>query len=112
MRHDEVIFGVDPKYVQNFVDEMRLKDLKGVTEQKWEKAKDEEKQELEAMGQAECRSLVGQLMWIDRADTQKAIGKLATKLGHATAVDQRNAMHVLGYLTRVPQVMTVRGESF
>ena len=40
-QHDEVIFGVDPKYVQSIMDEMGLKDLKGVTELKWEKDKDE-----------------------------------------------------------------------
>ena len=104
VRRDEVIFGVDPKYVQNIMDEMGLKDLKGVTELKWEKDKGEQDQELEAMGQAEYRSLVGQLMWIDRTDSRKAIGKLATKLGHATALDRRSAVHVLRYLKGVPRV--------
>ncbi len=51
-------------------------------------------------------------MWMDRTDTRKAIGKLATKLGHATALDRRSVVHVLRYLKGVPKVMTVKGETF
>ena len=101
MRENEVIFGVDPKYVDSILEDAGLKDLKGTTEMKWEKEKDEE-DELDNTGQAEYRSLVGQLMWIDRADTRKTIGRLATKLGHATLTDRKNAMHVIRYLKGVP----------
>ncbi len=37
---------------------------------------------------------------------------LATKLGHATAMDRKNAAHVLRYLKGVPRIMTVKGETF
>jgi hypothetical protein len=44
-------------------------------------------------------------MWLDRSDANKVTGKLATKLGHATSVDCRNAMHVLRYLKGVPRII-------
>ncbi len=66
-------------------------------------------EDLNAMGQAEYRSLVGQLMRIDRTETRNAIGKLATKLGHATVMDRKNAVHVLRQLKGVTRVMTVEG---
>ena len=69
--------------------------MKGTTELKWEKEKGKGEEELDGLGQAEYRSLVGQLMWLDRTDVQKAIGKLATKLGHATQLDRRNSLHIL-----------------
>ncbi len=72
---------------------------------------DDDGEELDAMGQAEYPSLVGQLMWVDRIDTGKAIGKLATQLGPAPAMDRRNAVHVLHYLKGAPRVMTVKGET-
>ncbi len=86
VRCDEVIFGVDPKYAQNVLSEMVLKDLKGTSESKLDKTVDEDDEEMDAMDQAEYRSMVGQFIWIDLTDTRKAIGKLATKLGHATAL--------------------------
>ena len=51
-------------------------------------------------------------MWIDRKDTRKVIGRIATKLGHATLTDRKNAMHVSRYLKGVQRVMTVKGEIF
>jgi hypothetical protein len=59
---DEVMFGVDLKYAQNITEDgMGLKDLKGVNELRWEKEKDDAGSEVDAMGQAKYRSLVGQL---------------------------------------------------
>jgi hypothetical protein len=51
-------------------------------------------------------------MWMDRTDTRKAIGKLATKVGHATALDRRSVVHALRYVKGVPRVMTVKGRTF
>jgi hypothetical protein len=51
-------------------------------------------------------------MWLDRTDVRKAIGKLATKLGHAMQVHRRNSLHVLRYLKGVPRMMTVKGHVF
>ena len=74
IKDDEVIFGVEPKYVDNILEELGLRDLKGATELKWEKEKETEEEELDGLGQAEYRSLVGQLMWLDRTDVKKAVG--------------------------------------
>ena len=111
MKLGEIVFGVDSKYVDGILEDNGLQDLKGSTELKWEKAKDDE-EELGNLQQAQLRSLVGQLMWIDRSDTRKAIGKLATRLGHARETDQRNAIHVLRFLKGAPRVMTVKGIDF
>ena len=63
IRKDEVIFGVDPKYVENILEEIGLRDLKGVMELKCERDKNGENVEMEGLGQAEFRSLVGKMMW-------------------------------------------------
>ncbi len=57
-----MMFCVDPKCAQNIIEETGLKDFQGVNELKWEKEKDDGGEELDAMGQAEYRSLAGQLM--------------------------------------------------
>ncbi len=36
VKKDEIIFGVEPKYVDNILQELRLRDLKGANELKWE----------------------------------------------------------------------------
>ena len=108
---DGYIFGVVPTYVDNILEENGIKDLKGTTEIKWKKD-DAEEELLDGLGQAEYRSMVGQLMWIDRTDVRKPIGKLATKLGKATTTDRQNVINVLRYLKGVPRVMVVSGTKF
>ena len=104
-------FGVEPTYVENIINENGFKDLKGTSEIKWAKDHDEE-ETLDGLGQAEFRSVVGQLMWVDRTDVRKPIGKLATKLGKATSTDRQNVVNVLRYLKGTPRTMTVNGIKF
>ena len=50
IKDDKVIFGVEPKYVDNILEELGLCDLKGTTELKWEKDKEGEEPELDGLG--------------------------------------------------------------
>ncbi len=72
IKDDGVIFGGEPKYVGNILEEIGLRDLKRTIGLKWETEKEGEEPELDGLGQAEYRSLVGQPIWLDRTDVKEA----------------------------------------
>ena len=56
--------------------------------------------------------LVGNLLWIDRADPRCAMSKASSSRGRASETDMKHMRAILRYLGRNPGVMTVEPMQF
>ena len=81
--------------------------LKSSPTLRWERRKKSEK-EMPASEQRVYRQLVGNLLWIDRADLRCAMEKTSSSLGRASDTDMRNVKSIMRYDRENTGVMTVR----
>ena len=103
--------GVYASYVESMLEEFNMSALNSSPTLRWERCETDEKAML-ASKQRVYRQLVGQLLWIDRADLRCAMGKASSSLGRASDPGMRNIKLILRYLSGNPGIMTVRPTLF
>ena len=81
--------------------------LKSSPTLRWERREKDEK-EMPASEQGVYRQLVGNLLWIDRADLRCAVEKALTSPARASNSDVRHIKSILRYLRGNPGIMTLR----
>ena len=104
---EEYDFGVDDAHVEIMLEEFNMSALKSTPTLRWERRETDEKEML-GSEQRVFRQLVGQLLWMNRADLRCATGQASSSLGRASDIDMRNITSILRYLGENPGIMTVR----